>query len=194
MWNAQWEELHNLHSIRVVITQDLSSVSYSAVIRSWQQDTTFRNFFIDLLAASPFRAFHWETPAVTTATLDQPFECVLIDSPNLVKAPDRDTFAPYFNATQLVTSFLNLGRDAILVVPCPTGPNRDYSYLGAFIHTAPRAQQHALWTLVGTTMAQRINEKPVWLSTAGGGVAWLHVRLDNHPKYYHHTPYRTLHR
>ncbi|MGI9175867.1 MAG: DUF6940 family protein [Rhodothermales bacterium] len=24
----------------------------------------------------------------------------------------------------------------------------------------------------------------MWLSTAGGGVSWLHVRLDSRPKYY----------
>ncbi len=32
---------------------------------------------------------------------------------------------------------------------------------------------------------------PVWLSTAGAGVSWLHVRLDDRPKYYGHGPYRT---
>ena len=26
--------------------------------------------------------------------------------------------------------------------------------------------------------------KPVWLSTSGMGVAWLHFRLDQRPKYY----------
>ena len=25
---------------------------------------------------------------------------------------------------------------------------------------------------------------PTWLSTAGMGVSWLHVRLDSQPKYY----------
>ena len=190
MWNSRWEELHNLHSIRVAITQDASTVSYSAVIRSWQQDTTFRNFFIDLLAASPFSAFRWETPAVTTATLDQPFECILIDSPSLVHPPDQHTFAPHFKSHQPAVDFLNLGGDATLVVPCPIQPSSDYSHLGAFIRTAPRDQQHALWALVGSTMAKRINNQPVWLSTAGSGVPWLHIRLDNDPKYYRYAPYR----
>ncbi len=39
-------------------------------------------------------------------------------------------------------------------------------------------------------MTQRIGAMPVWLSTAGAGVSWLHVRLDTRPKYYHHGPYR----
>jgi hypothetical protein len=41
-------------------------------------------------------------------------------------------------------------------------------------------------------MHQRVSAKPVWLSTAGGGVAWLHVRLDDRPKYYAHAPYRRV--
>jgi hypothetical protein len=28
------------------------------------------------------------------------------------------------------------------------------------------------------------------LSTAGAGVSWLHVRLDDHPKYYSYEPYQ----
>ncbi len=39
-------------------------------------------------------------------------------------------------------------------------------------------------------MLARLNSKPVWLSTAGAGVSWLHVRLDDKPKYYGHAPYR----
>ena len=33
---------------------------------------------------------------------------------------------------------------------------------------------------------------PVWVSTAGAGVSWLHVRLDDRPKYYGYQPYRNL--
>ena len=34
------------------------------------------------------------------------------------------------------------------------------------------------------------NPHNVWLSTAGDGIAWLHVRLDPSPKYYQHDEYR----
>jgi NADH:ubiquinone oxidoreductase subunit len=42
-------------------------------------------------------------------------------------------------------------------------------------------------------MQNRVGEQPVWLSTAGMGVAWLHVRLDDRPKYYGYSPYRDRH-
>ncbi len=193
MWNSRSEELHNLHSTRIVITKNSSSVSYATVLQAWQHDVIFREFFIQLLSSLPFSAFRWETPPVTNTTINRPFECVIIDSPSLARVPDRQTFSPYFNAEQSVVAFLNLGQDAMLVTPCPTNSACDYGHLGAFIQNAPLSQQHALWAAVGDAMAQRINDdQPVWLSTAGGGVAWLHIRLDSYPKYYHHIPYRTF--
>ena len=44
--------------------------------------------------------------------------------------------------------------------------------------------------LVGAAMQRRLGAKPVWLSTAGAGVSWLHVRLDDRPKYYGYAPFR----
>jgi hypothetical protein len=40
--------------------------------------------------------------------------------------------------------------------------------------------------------ALRRTGEPVWLSTNGDGVSWLHVRIDERPKYYTHGPYRTF--
>jgi hypothetical protein len=41
-------------------------------------------------------------------------------------------------------------------------------------------------------MSRRVNMKPVWLSTAGAGVPWLHVRLDDRPKYCCFRPYQGM--
>ena len=105
--------------------------------------------------------------------------------------PDRNTFSEQFQADQSIVTFPNLGQDAILVVPCPLRPSDDYSHLGAFSRNASKSQQHELWRAVGHAMAKRLDNSAVWLNTAGGGVAWLHIRLDNTPKYYHYLPYRS---
>jgi hypothetical protein len=42
----------------------------------------------------------------------------------------------------------------------------------------------------GAAVAARLSARPLWLSTSGLGVAWLHVRLDSRPKYYSYAPYR----
>jgi hypothetical protein len=67
-----------------------------------------------------------------------------------------------------------------------------YGHLAAFVRKASKSQQHAFWQMVGEAMLKRVSSKPVWLSTAGGGVSWLHVRLDDRPKYYGFGPYRQI--
>ena len=53
---------------------------------------------------------------------------------------------------------------------------------------------HELVRAVGVEVrrALRRTGDPVWLSTNGDGVSWLHVRTDERPKYYTHGPYRTF--
>jgi hypothetical protein len=147
------------------------------------------------LAESPFQAFFWETPAVSAATRERPFEMVLVDAPAL-----RNTAAsPEAFAAQLspggapVRTFANLGGDARLVAPCERGPRDAYGHLARFVREAPENQVRALWSAVGGAIedwwASRTG--PLWVSTSGLAVAWLHVRLDTRPKYYSHAPYRS---
>ena len=56
--------------------------------------------------------------------------------------------------------------------------------------TRPQAQAAAFWAKVGSTYESLVAQKgdrPVWLSTEGSGVPWLHVRMDARPKYHYHT-------
>jgi hypothetical protein len=156
------------------------------------QKTRSRRAIRSLLADAPFSAFRWETPPITRASADLPFEFVLLDSPGLTSQPDPDAFAEHFRGSADVVSFPNLKNDAILVVPCPLGRISAYGHLAAFVREAPDAQKHLLWqlVLVGELMKRRLGPRPIWLSTAGAGVSWLHVRLDQKPKYYGHGRYR----
>jgi hypothetical protein len=192
MWSTLVDSMADGHILKVAIDLDSYPVSYGEVLRRWQQDGHFRSWFIGLLADSPFSEFRWETPPITTATADRPFEFVLLDSPGLVRNPDAAAFAERFTGSSAggVVEFSNLGKDAMLVVPCPNGPLSAYGQLAAFVRQAPEPQKHALWELVGAAMGRCLSDKPVWLSTAGAGVSWLHVRLDDRPKYYGYRPYR----
>lgn len=192
MWTSRSEQMAGGRQLRIVLEFGGSSVAYAEVLRCWQEDAAFRTLFLSLLSEAPFAAFRWETPPITTATANRPFEFVLLDSPGLAAHPDANAFAEHFtnSANGGVIAFPNLGRDAILIVPCPLGPPSSYGHLAAFIREAPEAQKHALWERVGAAMQNRLGNKPVWLSTAGAGVSWLHVRLDDRPKYYGYSPYR----
>jgi hypothetical protein len=192
MWTARTEQLAEGPGVRVTIHSGSSALSYAEVLQLWQRDAAFRSELLTLLADMPYAAFRWETPPLTAATANRPFEFVVLDSPGLASRPDPDAFAEHFHgaAEGAVVQFPNLGNDAILVVPVPGGPPAAYGHLAAFVRQAPAPQKHALWEVVGAAMQQRLGVKPVWLSTAGAGVSWLHVRLDDRPKYYGYEPYR----
>ncbi len=194
MWKYQVETLNSNFIHKFSILSHNQQLTYAEVIELWQQDRNFRSFFISLLAESPFIAYFWETPPITNSTVDQSFEFVLIDSPQLARVnPDRDSFRQYFASTlgdREVITFSNLGKDALLIVPCPIAESAAYPHLASFARKAPQSQQHKLWQTAGKTIKQIINEQPMWVSTSGLGVYWLHLRLDSYPKYYNFKPYK----
>ena len=191
MWTANINDGSRAGTLHIAIMRDGVATAYGDVIEAWRGDGEFRAWFNAVLAGAPYELFRWETPPVTTARAGRPFECVLLDSPWLAGRLDSRDFAEHFRAAAEVATFANLGGDAILIAPRPLASIEAYGHLGAFARHAPEAQRHALWQAVGDAMAQRIGARAVWLSTAGGGVPWLHVRLDDRPKYYGFDPYRS---
>jgi hypothetical protein len=191
MWEAELEQLPKHRGIHISIMQDSRPATVSEGLHAWQNDAGFRSEFSKLLAELPYTAFRWELPPITEAELTRPLEFVVLDAPELVKKPNPSAFTELFrDARDDVATFPNLGGDAILIVPCPAADMGAYGHLGAFVRLGPPHQQQALWKSVGTALARRSGTKPVWLSTAGAGVSWLHVRLDDKPKYYGYDPYR----
>lgn len=151
-----------------------------------------RQAFNAALVRETSDAFRWECPALTASTLDQPFECMLIPAPELDRPADAQPFAAQLEKAldAAVTAFPNLGGDATLVVPTHAGDISAYAHIGAFVRRAPESQRDAFWRCVADCVQARIGDRPFWLSTAGDGVAWLHVRLDASPKYYRTRAYR----
>ena len=192
MWTVRHEELAGFDGVQFSVDLDARPVTVAEVLNRWRTDAGFRSWFNDLLAAVPYTAFRWEMPAVTAETVSRAFEFVVLDDPNLARRPDPDAFAEHFRDAPDagVIEFPNLRGDAILVVPSPVAPSSAYGHLAAFVREAPDIQRHELWQLVGEAVARRVGAAPVWLSTAGAGVSWLHVRLDTRPKYYGYEPYR----
>ena len=167
-------------------------LTYSDVLDLWRHEADFRHYYIQLLTDSPFLAYRWEAPPLTQSTMATPFEFVLIDSPWFCsQQTDTKTFEDYFTDNDhCIVSFANLSGDATLIVPSPRTEADAYGHFAAFIRQAPRSQVDALWRVIGTKVKSMVSETPLWLSTAGGGVAWLHIRLDSYPKYYSYPPYR----
>jgi len=189
-WRANTHmESPRLHRIEIFDAD--APVPIQSMLRSLKEDQIFRAFFAETLAASPFSAFRWEMPALTQQSVLRPCEFVLHDAPRLPQRPDPAAFAGRFRAAsgELAIAFSNLGGDATLVVPTPQAGNDAYAHFAIFLRRAPAAQRDALLALVGEQALLKVSKQPFWLSTAGMGVAWLHVRLDSAPKYFGYQPY-----
>lgn len=162
------------------------------------------------IAASQYTSLLFETPGTSWLTSDTtPFEFVLVDEPALRAFaegnPDRYAFAEHFNVAlrqddkNAVCSFTNLGGDSTLVSPVPPSDNghdndASYSHLAIFVRTAPKSQVAEFWRLAATTylhvLKNKQSETKSWFSTNGMGVAWLHLRIDDRPKYYSYAPFK----
>ncbi|MDY6782300.1 MAG: hypothetical protein SW833_07080 [Cyanobacteriota bacterium] len=193
MFDSTLEILNGDRIRKYALWQNAERLCYARVLELWQVDKEFRSFFLSLLSDVPFSAYRWETPAIANSSINRPFEFVLLDSPGLARASDAATYREYFTTDDRddgIVVFDNLGKDATLVVPSPRASNSAYPHLATFIRRAPDAQKHGLWRIVGRTVQHQLRDRPLWLSTAGGGVSWLHVRLDSRPKYYGFKPYK----
>lgn len=193
MYEYKREILTHGKSCKYRLYRKSERLRYLDFIKLLEEQRPFRSFFIRLLAGISFSAYEWETPPVTEYTTEKPFEFVIFENRAIDLSPDPRPFSPYFEEAgeeDQIAVFDNLGGDARLIAPLPLTEQGNYSHLGAFSRSAPLKQQHELWQTVGRRTGKLISERSLWLNTAGGGVAWLHLRLDSSPKYYKHSPYK----
>lgn len=166
-------------------------VSRAVFFAALANDRSLRTALTECLRGSPYSAFAWETPALSAMTADFDATFAIIDSPALAGvSPDPSPFAAQLAECDRVATFPNLGGDAVLIVPSPRAAPVA-THLAAFVRSARVDVIDDLWSAVGHAVVRRrnVNSTPVWISTAGLGVHWLHVRLDDRPKYYRHRPF-----
>lgn len=192
MWEAHPEEIRS--GTRFTASHDDTPLSFRSLFRALAESAECRSWYTSVLASAPYDAFFWEHPPLTDSRLEQPAEWVLLDAPSLARVrPDPSPFEEHFSREpdSEVVTFSNLRGDAHLVVPAPSPAGASYPHLAAFLRSAPESHAHALWEAVATALIEAIGPQPKWLSTAGLGVHWLHLRIDSRPKYYRHRPYKT---
>ena len=194
MWQTIETVLVPQSKIQYQIRNKERFLTYREVVDLWRTNSDFREFYTQILAQSDFSAYFWEAPPVTLLHFDMEYEFVLIDSHALARVkPDIRSFSDQFvkdTKNEGVITFNNLSGDSVLVAPCPIISPDTYPHLASFIRKGPDDQIQTFWKKIGEAMLARVNDKPVWLSTAGMGVYWLHARLDSRPKYYRHGDYK----
>ena len=192
MWKATAQPVPS--GVQVRLLENGVPLSFRRWFELLEHDAEFIDWYGAVLLSPAFDAVFWELPPLTAQTIDADAEFVLIESVELAglhadPIPFRSEFSKSREAD--VITFPNLGGDALLIVPTPRGDAGAYPHLTAFLRMAPDRQVEALWRTTALCFYENLGESPIWLSTAGLGVAWLHLRLDSRPKYYRYDPYKS---
>jgi hypothetical protein len=192
MWQARIKAVPSGQRFRIL--DEGEPLSFRSLFSQLESGQAFARWYTATLRDCSFEAYFWEHPPLTNDTIDNIAEFVLMESSSLagLHANPR-AFESHFATAggEVVLTFPNLGGDALLVVPCPVEAVGAYAHLAAFVRSAPLAQVCAVWAAAARLVRENVSDTPRWLSTAGLGVPWLHLRLDSHPKYYKYRPYAT---
>ncbi|MEM7573249.1 MAG: hypothetical protein AAF433_10125 [Bacteroidota bacterium] len=192
MYQFQSEQLEGGKVFKYQCLRNGELMSVMDFISDLKSEEQFSIELSTTITNCPFPALFFETPPMIKERLSQSFEFVLVASKSLTQVQaNSHAFADYFTADEVVVSFPNLGGDAQLIVPCPIGKTK-YAHLKDFLATAAPEQLMAFWKKTAMEYQTALGDAPKWLSTAGLGVSWLHLRIDSRPKYYRHTPYKQL--
>ena len=192
MWSARSDNVPGGKCYRLL--RDGSCMSFRDLLTGLENDALFARWYTALLADCSFGACFWEHPPLTVSGIDQEVEFVLIDAPSLAGAQANPRpFREYFASanSQRATCFQSLGGDATLIAPGPGIGTDAGAHLLSFVRQAPAVRVMELWHAVASAVRAQLSNRPLWLSTSGLGVYWLHVRIDSVPKYYQHHPYRS---
>jgi hypothetical protein len=191
MWQSKAEQVDK--GVLLRLFNDDSPLSFSDYFTALSDDMSFITWYTELLAGSNLISFFWEHPPLTVATMELPAELVLTDAPSLTGLrADHAAFSNHFEGAspESILVFDNLGGDATLVVPHTPDGRQNCAHIAPFVRGASAKLVCELWKTVAQAVIKSVTEKPLWLSTSGLGVSWLHVRLDSQPKYYQYLPYK----
>jgi hypothetical protein len=132
------------------------------------------------------KRFFYET-YVCDKNMTNKYEEKFIYNENLQNITQNyNSFIDYINNTnnKYVTSFMNLSRDSLLIIPIPR-KNKDFTTIKDFCDNASITQQKEFWQMVAYEIENILetNDK-IYVSTHGLGKYYFHLRLDKNPKYY----------
>jgi hypothetical protein len=170
-------------------------LSFRVALDQLKVDMNARSAITSVIASSPHAAVYFEMPPVTaSSSFLTPFEFVLLPSTSLVSGSvDTAAFAEHMSSScnPDVAYFKNLGGDANLVVPCPReGATAVYGHLASFIRGGQADQVDEFWKTAASKALDLLSVEPLWISTNGNGVHFLHLRFDTRPKYYNYAAYK----
>lgn len=187
--------------VRLMLTLSENNIicgSFKDFIELCIHNEDFCDLLTDTINDLKLDAFFWECAPVSYSTLSHPFEFVILPAPALSqRTANAKDFEAKIRKLNTVVTFPNLGKDATLIVPTTPSTFDEYWYMAhmsLFLQHAGEARTRQLWRCAAATLLRHLQltkpDKPLWMSTNGLGVSWLHIRLDKAPKYYMWQPYK----
>ena len=176
--------------IKYHIKESEDYLSFDEVLGLFENDQDFRNQFLRILEGIPFQNFNIECPSIKIDDINKSFEFVAVNSDRLEGLkPNSNAFEEHFIEDELTAIFENLGGDAILLSPKPDN-GKAFTHLRLFLINASEAAKHDLLIALGEITTANLRNEPIWINTSGFGVPWLHIRIDDKPKYYRFNNYK----
>lgn len=165
------------HKKYIIYTSNVMGKDIGNLMR---QNLKFKKELISILRNCKFNAYYFQCDKLN---FNKMFTFTLIDAPELVNIQcDYKTFDKQLKNTCKVCVFPNLSKNAILIAPnYKIGKNTGVDYRSV-AHYFKTSRIPALMKLV-EAIGDNIYEG-CYLSTSGLGVHYLHVRIENTPKYY----------
>ena len=176
--------------LKVNIKEDGIWVSFDEVFGLLENDRDFRSQFINFLKSIELTAFNIECKPVNIENVNQAFEFIIINCPDLLKCTsDSSKFKAHFDEDELTAVFENLNGDAVLISPVDHG-SEDFGHLSTFLSSASNDQLNDLLIALGEIAGANLGNENIYINTSGLGVPWLHFRIDDEPKYYQFETYK----
>ena len=169
-------------------------LSVSRVLADLAQGHRIAELLTEDLRTDPSPGYFFECAPFSSESLDLPLIYGVFDSRSVASLrANSGPFARKLMGPAPVHTFANLSGDALLVAPRALQPHHAWPHLATFLRGAPEPQISAFWRAAGEACLTRLADRPgpLWLSTSGLGVHWLHLRLDSRPKYISHRPFRS---
>lgn len=200
--NWKWkiiDQTNDLIVFRLLNTMTNYFLSWKDIFDNLNTNKIFIHNFINILSKiNPFDEYYLEFNPTSFDYIDSNlFEFVLIKTNGFSQSPDIISFGieKINNNSNKIIWFPNLSNSSILVVPCFNHlyPIDDYIHIGKFMRSSNMNQKFnlvlSMFEIYFNQLSLRPNKK-LWLSTHGKNVGWLHIRIDQIPKYITYKSYK----
>lgn len=162
----------------------------------------FRETLITALRNIHFPAFFWEFNPVSPASSEHlqvqfaVIHCKALENVEVESSSFKEHIRQAKERGMSTAVFSNFAGDSELIIPVANTGGEFLSHIASFINHAPDEIIHEFLIKVGERIEQKLSNKmeksPLWLSTSGLGVYYLHMRIDPRPKYYNYEPFKVF--